>query len=87
MAHQGSKTHLIDKEGYIVGVLLGWPRDHEGWDKAVADAFKMLQKALAYFIPRETSTHCRGSFPSIAHGISFGGGQQVWTHPTTCFYL
>jgi hypothetical protein len=42
------------------------------------EAFKLLQSAAGQmsYNPKETSNR-RGSFPTVAHGISFGGGQQV----------
>jgi hypothetical protein len=68
---------LLDREGVVVGALAGRPRD-ETWETVHDTAFKALRsagKSMGYN-PKETSNR-RGSFPTVAHGISFGGGQQV----------
>lgn len=72
-------THLLlDRDGIIVGVLLGMPKDVEGWRKALNKATVALQKAADKISARaKRTTHRRGTFPSLAHGISFGGGQKV----------
>ncbi|KAM6499217.1 hypothetical protein JOM56_004725, partial [Amanita muscaria] len=67
---------LLDREGVVVGALAGRPRD-ETWETVHNTAFKALRtagKSMGYN-PKETSNR-RGSFPTVAHGISFGGGQQ-----------
>lgn len=71
-------THLLlDKDGYIIGVLLGAPRD-PGWPLVNGEAFDALDKAATLLSYKDkTKAHRRGEFPSLAHGISFGGGQQV----------
>lgn len=73
-------THLLlDKGGYVIGVLLGKPRDKEGWKKAEDKAFDALQGAAEKISSSiKESTNRRGNFPSLAHGISFGGGQKVF---------
>ncbi|KAF8322385.1 hypothetical protein F5887DRAFT_1213628 [Amanita rubescens] len=81
----GLSTHLLlDKNGYIVGVLLGMPRDVKGWKEAQGMAFVALDKAADVICPRaKEASHRRGEFPSLPHGISFGGGQpepQFLTH-------
>ena len=73
-----SQTHLlIDEIDRVIGVLYGQPRDLAGWQKANRRALKLLRKASTYFTARTVKPHRRGTFPSVAHGISFGGGQQV----------
>lgn len=66
---------LLDTEGYVLGLLLGQPR--EGWDQTHDAAFGLLKKEAAYFKARRSRKHRRGTFPSVAHGISYGGGQEV----------
>jgi hypothetical protein len=72
-------THLLlDRDGHIVGVLLGQPKDTESWCWVHNNAFDLLQNAASRLsFSDQESSHRRGSFPSIAHGISFGGGQRV----------
>jgi hypothetical protein len=74
-------THLLlDRLGYIVGVLLGMPRDAAGWEAALDDALVALRKAASKLSAKaKNTTHRRGAFPTLAHGISFGGGQTVRT--------
>ncbi|KAF8325600.1 hypothetical protein F5887DRAFT_901156, partial [Amanita rubescens] len=69
---------LLDTEGYVLGLLLGWPR--EGWDRTHDAAFGLLKKESVYFNARRRPKHRRGAFPSIAHGISYGGGQEEPRH-------
>jgi len=73
-------THLLlDRDGLIVGVLLGMPKDVEGWKRALDEAIVALQKAADKISTRtKSTTHRRGTFPSLAHGVSFGGGQKVF---------
>jgi hypothetical protein len=40
-------------------------------------AFHALKRAASYFNSRTAKPHRRGAFHSIAHGVSFGGGQEV----------
>lgn len=72
-------THLLlDNEQHVIGALVGQPKDAEGWQKVHDEAYKSLQAAASSmgFSHKETS-HRRGAFPAVAHGISFGGGQAV----------
>ncbi|KAF8341107.1 hypothetical protein F5887DRAFT_919101 [Amanita rubescens] len=74
---RGSTTHLLlDGQGRIVGVLLGWPRDTEGWTQVHDEVLKLLDKAADAHPDCLKKTHKRGDFPSLAHGLSFGGGQR-----------
>jgi hypothetical protein len=61
----------------VIGILYAQPKDLAGWQKAHHRVFKRLKRASSYFTSRAVARHRRGIFPSIAHGISFGGGQQV----------
>ncbi|KAM6489407.1 hypothetical protein JOM56_015124, partial [Amanita muscaria] len=67
---------LLDREGYIVGVLAGHPKD-KGWGQVHEDAFKTLQEAVSNmrYSDKERCNR-KGLFPTVAHGISFGGGQK-----------
>ena len=67
--------------GYVVGALCGPPKG-PGWQEVQRAAFKVLDKASAYFSKRPKKNNRRGTFPSIACGISYGGGQQVRAGPT-----
>jgi hypothetical protein len=40
-------------------------------------AFHALKRAASYFNSRTAKPHRRGAFHSIAHSVSFGGGQEV----------
>ena len=60
-----------------MGVLLGQPRDGQGWEEVHAEALKVLKEASIYYNNRVNPEHRRGIFPSVAHGVSFGGGQEV----------
>lgn len=59
-------------------MLVGQPKDVVSWSCVHDDAFGILEDVASklYFSDEERS-HRRGFFPSIAHGISFGGGQCV----------
>jgi hypothetical protein len=71
------ETHLlVDKEGYVIGALCCPPKGL-GWREVQRAAFKALDKASAYFSKRPEQTNRWGTFPSVACGISYGGGQQV----------
>ena len=37
----------------------------------------VLDKASQYFTAKKVKLNRRGDFPFIAHGISYGGGQEV----------
>ena len=71
-----SQTHLLlDQARCIAAVLLGQPRG--GWSQVHKEAFKGLLKAAKYFNNMPVEPHMCGSFHSIAHSLSFGGGKQV----------
>ena len=54
------------------------PKDADGWKKALDRAFLALKKASSRLSPRAKGiTHRRGTFPTLPHGLSFGGGQTV----------
>ena len=59
-------------------MLVGQPKGQNSWEVTQKNAFAALKAAAGQLIltPKE-SVNRRGQFPSIAHGISFGGGQEV----------
>ena len=70
-------THLLlDNEKRIIAVLLGIPRDHVEWKKNHDEVLSLLQNAASASFSA-SMTHRRGNFPSVAHGLSFGGGQKA----------
>ena len=70
------QMHLIlDEDHWVVGVLCGQPR--EGWPAVHKEAFKALKKAASHFNQRPAKPNICSNFHSIAHSISFGGGQVM----------
>ncbi|KAG6819649.1 hypothetical protein H0H93_009906 [Arthromyces matolae] len=82
----GRRSHLLlDKGLNIIGILLGKPRhkaEQPGeWDAVCQDAFEALKLAASSMaFSEKESNHRRGPFPSVPHGISFGGGQAEPKH-------
>ena len=76
-SYRGTRL-LLDQDRYVGAVLLGQPKDALSWSCVHDDAFDRLQGVASRlsFSPEE-SFNRRGSYPSVAHGLSFGGGQQV----------
>ncbi|KAM6493338.1 hypothetical protein JOM56_011472 [Amanita muscaria] len=72
----GRRPHLIlDREGLVVGALAGRPWDMD-WDGVHDAAYEALHSAASRLSYRQKEvTNRRGSFPTLAYGISFGGGQ------------
>jgi hypothetical protein len=69
---------LLDNEKHIIGVLVRQPKDEEAWRSVhmgVFDAFKKAAERMTF--SKKERRHRRGAFPAKAHGISFGGGQEV----------
>jgi hypothetical protein len=67
---------LLDRQHRIVGVLAGAPR--ENWQAVqieALDALRLVQSRLE--LSSQGKKGKRGTFPSLAHGLSFGGGQLV----------
>ncbi|KAM6489083.1 hypothetical protein JOM56_001485, partial [Amanita muscaria] len=66
---------ILDKEGLVVGALAGQPRDPD-WHQVHNAAFEALGSAASRIrYHAKEVTNRRGSFPTVAYGISFGGGQ------------
>ena len=71
-----SRTYLLlDRARRVVGVLCAQPK--QDWQKVHKKAYKAIQRVASYFNSRAAKPHRRGTFHSIAHGLSFGGGQEV----------
>jgi hypothetical protein len=74
------KMHLLlDRRHHVIGALIGQPQGAHDW-KAVHDgALGTLQAAAADmgFTEREVMGGRHGFFPTVAHGLSYGGGQKV----------
>ncbi|KAM6491463.1 hypothetical protein JOM56_013032 [Amanita muscaria] len=63
------------REGLVVGALAGRPWDMD-WDGVHDAAYEALHSAASRLSYRQKEvTNRRGSFPTLAYGISFGGGQ------------
>jgi hypothetical protein len=60
----------------VIGALCGPPKGL-GWREVQRATFWALDKASTYFSKRLQKTNRQGIFPSVAYGISYGGGQQV----------
>lgn len=74
----GSTPHvLLDNHKRIVGVLAGRPKD-DSWRDTTRAACDAMEQARGQCIFRDTDVeHRRGSYPCLAVGVSYGGGQQV----------
>lgn len=73
---------LLDRENRVIGALAGRPHGATDWgavhDSALA-SLESVSKKLNF--SQKDKAHRRGSYISISHGLSFGGGQQVRAHP------
>lgn len=83
-SHRGrefSTCHaLLDQKGFVIGALCGQPK----WGNINEPLMKIFDTTReAYSLSAADCESRRGKFPSIATGISFGGGQKVsvvaWT--------
>lgn len=66
---------LLSKDAYAFGELAGQPRDWEGMNETMMKIFEIIAQAYT-FKPGDLESR-RGRFPSVACGISYGGGQKV----------
>ena len=73
----------MDHAGQIICVGVGQPNDdgqleQQKWSKAMEDAAAEIEEAREQcsFGPKDLD-HCRGPFPALAAGVSFGGGQVI----------
>ncbi|KAI0369556.1 hypothetical protein BV20DRAFT_1053150 [Pilatotrama ljubarskyi] len=57
-------------------MLVGSPKDQEGWAQVNVEAQKAFDTARSDFtLDDKQKDHRRGSFPAVTAGISYGGGQ------------
>ncbi|KAH9856696.1 hypothetical protein C2E23DRAFT_866065 [Lenzites betulinus] len=74
--HSTTET-LVDTHGRIIGVLAGRPNDPT-WDGVVKEANRAMKEArAACSFRRADMAHRRGSYATLARGVSFGGGQRA----------
>ncbi|KAF7358257.1 hypothetical protein MVEN_00874700 [Mycena venus] len=69
---------IMDSHGCIIAILGGMPRDIERWKTVTDGAAKLMEdNAHRLSVSEEQLNHRRahGSYPSIARGVSHGGGQ------------
>ncbi|KAJ7642868.1 hypothetical protein B0H17DRAFT_960020, partial [Mycena rosella] len=74
---------ILDREGRIICSFIGTPEDPE-WADIVAEAVAAMNKAREAGLrensfDRASRRHRRGTFFTLAGGVSHGGGQKV--HP------
>ncbi|KAH9857668.1 hypothetical protein C2E23DRAFT_805249 [Lenzites betulinus] len=68
---------ILDGADRIVGVLAGRPED-PAWDGVVREANIAMHRARRRCrFRRPDVAHRRGSYPTLARGVSFGGGQRA----------
>ena len=71
---------VVDKGGRVIAVLGGRPKGEteESWRAVIQDAYDAMKLAREQGVfTQEQKNHRRGSYATLATGISFGGGQQV----------
>jgi hypothetical protein len=68
---------LVDNEGRILAVCLGFPHGDETWHEVIRQAAKSLDQAGQTLHFGKTKNR-RGDLRALSVGISHGGGQ---THP------
>ncbi|KAI0038983.1 hypothetical protein FA95DRAFT_1504797 [Auriscalpium vulgare] len=67
---------IVDSKRRILGTLAGRPADDPTWDDSGVDAYETLARARVKLrLSSGQVVHRRGNYPTIATGISFGGGQ------------
>lgn len=70
---------LLDSEYRVVGALVGRPRGDE-WEAVHDNAMVTLEwakKEMRFKKDDAEVSSRRGRYQSVAHGLSFGGGQDV----------
>ena len=82
-----SSHGLADRNSYVFGLLAGHP-DDPSWMasmEACAEAIRVAKTKLNF----GNRVDRRGSFKTVAFGVSYGGGQKVRTritHKRICTY-
>ncbi|KAI0677450.1 hypothetical protein C8Q78DRAFT_1065988 [Trametes maxima] len=68
---------VLDRERRVVALLAGRPRD-PSWDSVVEEADRAMGVAARTCrFTEEQHNHRRGTFATLARGLSFGGGRKV----------
>lgn len=68
---------IVDREGRVISVLAGKPRDGK-WDSLMKELEEAIAKAREKMsFSKKQKKHVRGKFPSVSVGNSFGGGSKV----------
>jgi hypothetical protein len=69
---------LLDRENRVVGALAGRPLGATDWGAVHDSALGSLEAVSEQLnVCHKDTTHRRGSYVSVSHGLSFGGGQEV----------
>ncbi|KAI0366148.1 hypothetical protein BV20DRAFT_952880 [Pilatotrama ljubarskyi] len=67
---------LLDKHDKVFAMLVGSPKDQQAWAEVNAEVQTAFDEARReYKLDLKQENHRRGSFPAVAAGISYGGGQ------------
>ena len=67
---------LVDKDGRLIVLLAGRPRNDPTWPHDIQDAVQSLADVEGEFRRRgENLRHRRGHYAYLGTGVSFGGGQ------------
>lgn len=66
---------MLSKDGSVFGQLAGQPRDWDDMNDSMMKVFDIVGQSYT-FKPGDLESR-RGKFPSVACGISYGGGQKV----------
>ncbi|KAG2030705.1 hypothetical protein BDR03DRAFT_877726 [Suillus americanus] len=76
LTYNRSPQTLLDKNGRVIGVLAGQPRDDD-WELTISQACAAMENAREHCTFKLSDTHhWRGLYPCLAVGVSYGGGQQ-----------
>ena len=68
---------MVDKEGRILIMLAGSPKDEADWKNACARCAALLEETRGSYVEAKDANKRRGDYASVSAGISFGGGQKV----------
>ena len=68
---------VVDSCERVVAAFIGRPED-PAWETVMTDASRAMEDAAVRcsFTPSQQS-HRRGGYPTLAVGVSYGGGQKV----------
>jgi hypothetical protein len=65
----------LDEDARVMVMLVGRP-DDPTWDQNGVEAVEAMDIAQTQAVFRHSS-HRRGDYPTVANGLSYGGGQKV----------